>query len=95
MVFHADHFVELLLLRHVVVDEPEPAIQQHRDGHAPLGHGVHVRGDDRDVELKAVRERGVELRVAGEDFGVKRGEGDVVVGQRGAGLVRKKRSADW
>ena len=65
---------------------PEPAVQRHGDRHGRLGDGVHVGGDDRDAEVQSFRERGLEVRIAREDFRKERREGDVVVGQRNAVL---------
>ena len=90
VILHAADFGELILLGHVVVDHAEPAVERHRDGHARLGHGVHVGRDDRDVQVQAVGERRVELGVARQDFGVKRGERDVVVGQAHAMVAGEK-----
>ena len=78
VVLDAAHLRELLALRHVVMDQAEAAVERHRNGHARLGDGVHVGGDGRDVQLQAVRERGVELGVAREDFRIKRRQRDVV-----------------
>ena len=36
--------------REVAVDDPDPALAGERDRHAGLGHRVHRRGDDRDLE---------------------------------------------
>ena len=82
VVLHAAQFGKLLLLRHVVVDEAEPAVQRHGDGHPGFGHRVHVRRDDRDVEAQSFRQLGVELRVARKDFRIKRGQRHIVVGER-------------
>src|SRR5436190_948080 len=67
MKFHAADFGKLLTLRHVVMDEAERAVQRHGDGHARFGHGIHVRGDDRDVQRERIGELGVELRVTRKD----------------------------
>ena len=42
VVFDAADLGKLLALRHVVMDEAEAAVGRHGDGHARLGHGVHV-----------------------------------------------------
>ena len=95
VVFHAADLGELLPLGHVVMDEAQPAVQRHGDGHARFGHGVHVGGHDGDVEVQAFGQAGVQLRVAGQDFGIKRGQGDVIEreaklavgGEKGIGLL--------
>ena len=81
--FHAGDFFHLFLGRHVVVDEAEAAVEGHRDGHVGLGDGVHVRGDNRNVEPEGVGEGGGGVGGAGENLGVESGEGNVVEGERG------------
>ena len=90
MIFHAADLGELLAFRHVVMDQAQAAIECHGDGHARFGHGVHVGRNDRNVQVQAVGQLHVELRVAREDFGIKRGQRDVVVGQREVGVRREK-----
>jgi hypothetical protein len=90
VIFHAADFGKLLPLGHVVMNQPQPAVERHGDGHAGFRHGIHVRRDDRNVKLQSLGNRGVELRVAREDFRVKRRERDVVKGQTEAGVSRKE-----
>ena len=90
VVLHAADLGKLLPLGHVVMDQPQPAVERHRDGHARLGHRVHVRGDDRDVQVQTLRQGRVELRVAGQDFRVKRRQRDVVVGQPDVAVGREE-----
>ncbi len=90
VVFDAGDFRELLALGHIVMDEAEAAVEGHGDGHPGLGDGIHVRGDDGDLEMKALRESGLERGVAGEDFRVLRGKSDVVVGEGDALLGGEK-----
>ena len=89
VVFDAADLGKLLALRHVVMDEAEAAVGRHGDGHARLGHGVHVGRNDRDVEAQIFRELGVELRVARENLRIKRRQRDVVESQ-GELVVRGK-----
>ena len=42
VVFDAADLGKLLALRHVVMNEAEAAVGRHGNGHARLGHGVHV-----------------------------------------------------
>lgn len=90
MALHAGDFLHLLLGRHVVVDEAETAVEGHGDGHAGLGDGVHVRGNDRNMEPEGVGEGGGGVGGAGENLGVKRREGDVVEGERGGEIGAEK-----
>ena len=42
VVLDAADLLELLLLRHVVVDQAKAAVERHAGGHARFGDGVHV-----------------------------------------------------
>ena len=90
MVFHARDLRELLLRRHVVVDQPETAIQRQRDRHTRFGDGIHVRGNHRQVERQTGGDAGFEVRLARHDLAVKRGEGHIVVGERNRGVGWEK-----
>ncbi len=90
MAFHAGDFLHLLLGGHVVVDEAEAAVEGHGDGHAGLGDGVHVRGNDRNVEAEGVGEGGGSIGGAGENLGMEGREGDVVEGERGREIGAEK-----
>ena len=81
VIFDAADLRKLVALRHVVMNEAEAAVERHGDGHARFGDGVHVGGNRRDVQVQAVRERGVELRVARQDFRIQRRQRDVVIRQ--------------
>ena len=70
---HAVHLGRLAVDRHVLVHHPDAARARHRDRHLGLGHGIHRRGDERDVQRDAAGEarRGVDVlrvrhRVAGD-----------------------------
>jgi len=84
---HAGEFFDLVLGRHVVVEQAETAVEGHGDGHARLSDGVHVGGHDRDGELEGLGEGGAGVGVLGEDVRVEGREGDVVEGE-GDGQVR-------
>ena len=47
---HLPHLRGLLVRLQVAVDDADAAGLRHGDRHLGLGHGVHGRGDDRDVE---------------------------------------------
>ena len=81
VVLHARHLRELLLLGHVVVDEPESAVEGHGDGHAGFGHRVHVGGHQRDIQVQSIGQACVDLALLGKDLRVEGGQRDVVVGQ--------------
>ena len=90
VVLHAADFGKLLPIGHVVMDQPQSAVERHRDCHPRLGHRVHIRRDDRDVQVQSLRQDRVELRVPGQDLGVERRERDVVVRQPQAAEGREE-----
>ena len=94
VVFHPAQLGELLLFRHIVVDKTQPAVERHGDGHARLGHRVHVRRDDRDIEVQPFGEPGVELRVTRENLRIERRQSHVIVRERQA-AVRGEESVRW
>ena len=91
VVLDAADFGKLLPLGHVVVDEAQAAVERHGDGHARFRHGVHVRRNDRDIEVESFRKLRVELRVPREHLRIKRRQGDIVIRQAEAAVGREKR----
>ncbi len=64
------HLLDLERLRrdrHVPMDEADAALLRDRDRHPRLGHGVHRRRDQRDVERDPARELGRDVGVARHD----------------------------
>ena len=57
----------LLLDLHVAVEHAEPAQLRHHDRHVGLGHRVHRRGEDRDVERDLARHPGARVGLARQD----------------------------
>ena len=66
VVFHTADLLELLALRHVIVNQPQAAVERHGDCHPGLGHRVHVGGDDRDIQLETIGQSRIKLRQSGE-----------------------------
>ena len=64
MIFNAAHFLELLFLSHVVMNETKAAVERHGDGHAVLGDGIHVGGDNGQMQIEAYGKGGVQHGVA-------------------------------
>ena len=71
------HFGSLLFGLEILVDDADAAQLGHDDGHAAFSHGVHRRGDERDVETdvsgQARAQRGIardEVRVSGDEQNV-------------------------
>ena len=58
---HLVHLLGLDVERQVLVDDADPALLGERDGEARLGHGVHRRGEDRDVQLDAAADLGPQV----------------------------------
>ena len=71
----------LFLRWKILVDDADAAFLCHRDRERRLGHRVHRRRDERDVELDVARQPGLEADIAGQDAGVGRYEKDVVKGE--------------
>ena len=65
----------------VAVDHAEAAGLRHGDGHLGLGHGVHGRGDDRDVERDFAGDAAADIDVARQHFGQTGLDQHVVEGQ--------------
>ena len=78
---HLGDFRGLLVGRHVLVNEADAAFLRKRDGETRFRHRVHAGGNHRDVDAQVARELRLQLRVAGEDFGVGGDEQDVVEGE--------------
>jgi hypothetical protein len=64
------------------VDDADAAFLGHRDGEARLGHRVHRRRNQRQVELEAPGEPGLQRNFTRQDAGVGGEEEDIVEGQR-------------
>jgi len=90
VVFDAADLGQLLAFRHIVMDEAQPAVERHGDGHARFSHRVHVGGDGRNVQMQIFRELRVELRVARQNFRIQRGQRDVVKRQADLVVCREK-----
>ena len=72
----------------VAVKHADAAELGQRDRHVGLGHGVHRRGQDRDVERNAAGEPGAGVGLARQDRGFERLQQDVVERQSRAGCRR-------
>ena len=89
--FHAGDFLHLIAPGHVVMDEPEAAVERHRDRHARLGYGVHVRRNHRNLQPQRFTQRSRGVSVLGQDVRIKRGERDVVERECGRDVGPEKR----
>ena len=90
VVLHAADFGKLLPLRHIVVDQPQPAVERQRDCHARLAHRVHIGRDDRNVQLQSLRQQRVELRVPGQNLRVHGRQRYIVIGQPDTAVGREE-----
>ena len=77
--------VGLILGREIAVDDAQTADAGHGDGHPRLGHGVHGRRDQRDVELDPLGQSGRRGGFRGDDIGVAWQEEDIVIREPGEG----------
>jgi hypothetical protein len=64
------------------VDDAEPSGLRHGDRHLGLGHSVHGRGHDRNVERNVAGDSRTDIGVGWQQFGEARFEQDVVEGER-------------
>ena len=53
----------------IAVDDADAAGLRHGDRHARFGHGVHRRGDDRDIERDRAGDAGADVGLGGQDIG--------------------------
>ena len=93
---HAE--LELLHLRHlgglrlgieVAVDHADAAGLGHGDGELRLGHGVHGRGEDRNMHADRPGDARADIDGAWQHVGGRRPDEHVVKGQRDLGIVGK------
>ncbi len=58
----------LLVRLEIAVDDAEPSGLRHGNRHLGFGHGVHGRGDDRDIERNVAGDAGADVGVGREQF---------------------------
>ena len=75
-------FVRLRGGRQVLVHDADAALARERDGGVGLGHRVHRRRDERDVQADVAGELSPEVDVLGKDVALAGKQEHVVVGQR-------------
>ena len=63
------HQPGLQLRVEIAVDDPDAAGLGHGDRHGGLGHGVHRRGDDGDVQEDVAGDSGADVDFGGQDVG--------------------------
>ena len=83
---HAADLPGLLLGVEVAVDHADAAGLRHRDRHRGFGHGVHGRGQQRDVERDGFRDTGTGVGSRRQHAAFCGNKQDVVEGQRLANL---------
>ena len=79
---HLPHLRGLLVRLQVAVDDADAAGLRHGDRHLGLGHRVHGRGDDRDVERDFAGDAAADIDVGRQQFGQAGLDQHVVEGQR-------------
>ena len=72
----------LLVGLEIAMDDADAAGLRHGDRHLDFGHGIHGRGDDRDIERDLARDAGADIDVRRQHVGQARLEQDVVEGER-------------
>ena len=58
----------LLVRLEIAVDDAQPSGLRHGDRHLGFGHGVHGRGDDRDIERNVAGDAGADVGVGREQL---------------------------
>ena len=76
------HLRGLLVRLEIAVDDADAAGLRHGDRHLGLGHGVHGRGDDRDVERDLAGDAGADIDLGRQHVGQAGLEQHVVEGER-------------
>src|SRR5690606_18616797 len=76
------YLVRLFRDAQIAMDDAEAAGLRHGDRHARLGHRIHGRGQDRQVERYVARDDGADIRLRRQDIRMSRLQQDVVEGQR-------------
>ena len=66
----------------IAMDDADAAGLGHGNGEARLGHRVHCRGQDRQVETDRARQARPDVRVGGQDRRIARRQQDIVEGER-------------
>ena len=84
------HLLGLHLGRQVAVDHADAAGLRHGDGEPALGHGVHGRGDDGDLDLDLAGHARADVGLGWEHVGGARLQEHVVERQRHGGLVQMR-----
>ena len=79
------HQPGLLVRVEIAVDDPDAAGLGHGDRHGGLGHGVHRRGDHRDVQEDVAGDSGADVDFGGQDVGKAGLQQHVVEGESLAG----------
>ena len=75
---HLAHRRRLFLDGEVAVKHADPAELRERDRHVRLGHGVHRRRQDRDIERDLAGKKGAGVRLARQDGRFERLQQNVV-----------------
>ena len=63
------HILGLFFNGKITVQHPKPAFTSHGDCHASLGHGIHRRGHDRNIETDIASELGGGSNFRGDNIG--------------------------
>jgi hypothetical protein len=78
---HLVDFAGLLLDGEIAVDDAEPALLSHGDGHARFGHRVHGSADERNTQLDVAGQAGGGVRQRRHNVGLGGQQQHVIEGQ--------------
>ena len=77
---HPAHLLGLFLGRHVLVHHADATGLGHGDGHGRLGHRIHRRSDEGDIETDLTGEPGARIRRIRQNRGIGRHQQNIVKG---------------
>ena len=90
VVFHAADFRKLVVFRQIVMNQAQSAVQRHGNRHARFGHGIHVRGNHRNIQTQMRRQLRIQLGIARKNLRIKRRQRNIVKRQANRAAGGKK-----
>src|SRR5512146_1376294 len=84
--FYPVHFRRLIGRREYAMNDAKPALTRHCDRQTGLGHGIHRRTDDGNIDPDVSRQLCANVDFAGQDGGPRRDEDHIIVGQPQTGF---------
>lgn len=90
IIFDPSDQANLIAFGHIVMDDADTAVAGHGGGHGSLGDGIHIGGEEGNVEFKLFGDAGIDAGLAREDLAEAGGEGDIVEGEANVGIGGKE-----